>query len=251
MSMKFSIGYYSSETMKLYIVATPIGNLQDITLRALEVLSKVKVVLSEDTRQTKKLLDKYGIKTRLVSYHQHSTQNKIDEICKLLKENKEMALVTDAGTPGVSDPGNKLIEKLLKIYGASIEILPIPGPSAITALASVAGIPMDKFCFMGFPPRKKKRKKFFEEIIGITRSANKPQKIGIRMPVILYESPHRILKTLGEIEALAPDIYTIVGKELTKLHEKIYRGPIKDVISEIKRDEARGEYTVIIADYTG
>jgi len=144
----------------LYIVATPIGNLKDISLRALEVLREADLILCEDTRVTKKLLDRYDIKTLTLSYHQHSRLQRVLEIKALLKEGKTLALVSDAGTPGVSDPGNQLIQEL-----SDIEIHPIPGPSAVIAAASIAGFPMDRFLFMGFPPQKRKRSKFFKEVM--------------------------------------------------------------------------------------
>lgn len=221
--------------MKLYIVATPIGNLQDITLRALEVFSRVKVVLAEDTRQTKKIFARHGIQTKLVSYHQHSDEKKINEIVRLLEEYGEVALVTDAGTPGISDPGNELISTLSKKFGDSLEIQTVPGPSALTALASIADIPMNKFLFLGFPPHKKGRQKFFDEIATS------------RHPVILYESPYRIIKTLEALSERRAGAHVVVGKELTKLYEKIYRGSIEEVLEQIKKDGPRGEYTLIIS----
>jgi 16S rRNA (cytidine1402-2'-O)-methyltransferase len=221
----------------LYIVATPIGNLKDISLRALEVLERVDLILCEDTRVTKKLLSHYDIKTPTLSYHQYSTLKKVNYIIQLLKEGKNLALVSDAGTPGISDPGNKLINLAIKQLN-NLTIVPIPGPSAVTAAASISGFPMDKFVFLGFPPSKKKRKKFFEEVLKS------------KYPVIFYESPYRILKTLNKLELnaktynLTPKL--VVCRELTKKFETIYRGKIEEIIKEIERDKIRGELVVIV-----
>jgi len=201
----------------LYIVATPIGNLEDITLRALHILKEVDLILCEDTRVTKKLLSRYDIKTPTQSYHQHSKLKKINYILNLLKQDKSLALVSDSGTPGISDPGNKLINHLAKSL-PDLEIIPIPGPNAAVAAASISGLPMDKFVFMGFPPHKKGRQKFFKEVAES------------KYPVILYESPHRILKTLEELR----DFEIVVGRELTKKFETVYRGKARDVIKKIK-----------------
>jgi 16S rRNA (cytidine1402-2'-O)-methyltransferase len=216
-----------------YIIATPIGNLEDITLRAIRVMKEVDLILCEDTRVTKVLLEHFNIKTPLLSYHQHSQPEKINYILENLKE-KNIALVTDSGTPGISDPGNKLIEEALKKFKDEIKIIPIPGPSALTALASVSGFPTDKFLFLGFPPAKNKRKKFFDRAINS------------EFPVIFYESSYRILKSLGELEALGSNLKIIVGRELTKKFETIYRGDIKEVIEKIKKDPIKGEFVVIV-----
>lgn len=225
---------------KFYVVATPIGNLKDITLRALEILRSVDLILCEDTRKTKKLLAHYNINTPLQSYHQHSSIKKFEHILKLLKRNYSLALVSDSGTPGISDPGNELIDFLLE-KNPNLEIIPISGPSAVATIASVSGFPMNKFLFLGFPPHKKGRRKFFQEI---TDS---------KYPVIIYESPHRILRSLNDLRRTyteknrtntEPDI--IVGKELTKKFEKIYRGSIGKVIKEIEKDGVRGEYVIVV-----
>lgn len=212
---------------KLYIVATPIGNLGDITLRALEILKSVDLILCEDTRVTRKLLDFYEIKTPTQSYHQHSNNKKTDYILDLFRQGKNIALASDSGTPGISDPGNKLVEDVLK---EGVDVVPIPGPSASTTIASVAGISMDKFIFMGFPPHKKGRQTMFKEI-----SESK-------YPVIIYESVHRIIKTLKELQEFN-DFDIVVGRELTKKFETIYRGKISEVIPQI---EPRGEFVIII-----
>ncbi len=219
----------------LYIVATPIGNLEDISKRALRILSEVDLILCEDTRVTQKLLSRYEIKVRTMSYHQHTEIKKTEEIIQLLEGGKNIALVSDAGTPGISDPGNKLIAQLIEIESQSVTTMPIPGPSALTAAASIAGFSMDRFVFLGFPPVKKKRKKFFEEAINSKYS------------VIFYESPHRIIKTLKEIDLLT-ERKIVVCRELTKKFETVYRGSAKDVLAVLAKDEIRGEFVVAIGD---
>jgi 16S rRNA (cytidine1402-2'-O)-methyltransferase len=234
----------------IYIVATPIGNLKDITLRSLEILKKVDLILCEDTRTSKKLLASYGIKTPVMSYHQHSQLNKIEFILNALKQGKNLALVSDAGTPGISDPGNELIDKIIKEDTTRIvKISPIPGVSALSAAASICGFPMDRFTFMGFPPAKKKRQKFFEQIAVS------------KYPVIFYESPYRILKTLEQLGTVINDnskennpdssysqafTQIVVCRELTKKFETIYRGDINEVIKELKQKKPKGEFAVVV-----
>lgn len=216
-----------------FVVATPIGNLKDITLRALETLKEVDVVLAEDTRVTKKLLVHYEIETPLLSYHQHSKESVMEKALQLLSEGKNLALVTDAGTPGISDPGNELIAFLLK-RNSEIQIVPIPGASAVTTLASIAGIGTDKFLFLGYPPHKKGRKKFFEEVVAS------------KHPVLFYESPHRIMKSLKELEVLDPKLSLVVGRELTKQFETIYRGSSKQVQKKLEENPIKGEFVVFV-----
>ena len=226
----------------LYIIATPIGNLQDISQRAIETLKEVDLILCEDTRVTKKLLNHYQIEKPILSYHQHSKLTKINYILELLKEGKNLALVSDAGTPGISDPGNKLVELATGELGDRVEIVPIPGASAVTAAASISGFPMDKFLFLGFPPTKRKRKKFFEEVINS------------KYPVIFYESPYRIMKTLKELKLSSDKSHgnylttkeIVVCRELTKKFETVYRGEIDEVIEKIEKDKIKGEFVVIV-----
>jgi len=216
---------------KLYIVATPIGNLDDISLRALETLKSVNFVLCEDTRVTKKLLDNFEIQAPLMSYHQHSDFRKIREIKNLLEEGKNLALVTDAGTPGISDPGNLLIAELIK---NKIEIVPIPGPSALITALSISGFPTDKFLFLGFPPHKNKRQKFFKEAVSY------------EFTIAFYESGHRIFKCLKELkEYIDPKRQIMVGRELTKQFETVYRGTIDQIIEQMK--EERGEFVIVVS----
>src|SRR3989339_1809219 len=220
----------------LYIVSTPIGNLKDITLRALDALKGVDLILCEDTRVTSKLLQKYEIKKPLLSYHQHSKIGQVDKILNLLEEGKSLALVSDAGTPGISDPGNMLIKKVLRdsrLHGNDNVIVPIPGPSAIVTALSVSGFPTDKFLFLGFPPHKNKRQKFFKEAVSYD------------FTVAFYESGHRIMKCLKELkEYLGPKKELLVGRELTKQFETIYRGTIDEIMEQMT--EERGEFAVII-----
>lgn len=226
----------------LYIVATPIGNLDDITKRALDILKSVDFILCEDTRNTLKLLNYYNIKKPLISYHQHSKLKKIEYILDLLKQNKNLALVSDAGTPGISDPGNELIKRVLKELGDGVKITPIPGPSALTAALSISGFNCNKFLFLGFFPRKKGRSKFFKYILES------------KYPIVVYESSHRILKTLNELKDLFIKNYdgylleVVVCRELTKKFESIYRGNIIEVIKEIsaRKENQKGEFVIII-----
>ena len=191
-----------------YIVATPIGNLEDLSFRALRILREADLILCEDTRRTRKLLSYYKIRNRVLSYHQHSKLKKLEKILKFLKEGKNLALVSDAGTPGISDPGNELIKFLIKRI-PDLKVVPVPGPLAITAATPISGFPMDKFLFLGFPPTKKKRKKFFKEV------ANS------KYPVIFFESPYRILKTLKQLKEVTEQydnevVELVVCRELTK-----------------------------------
>ncbi|MBZ1356433.1 MAG: 16S rRNA (cytidine(1402)-2'-O)-methyltransferase [Candidatus Nealsonbacteria bacterium] len=218
----------------LYIVATPIGNLDDITSRALNTLKEVDFILCEDTRRTKNLLTHFEISTPTLSYHHHSDLKKVDQILNLLDEGKELALVSDAGTPGISDPGGRLIEEVINRFGESVYIVPIPGCSAAITAASIAGFSMDRFIFLGFPPSKNKRNKFFEEAMES------------KYPVIIYESPHRISKTLKEIMEHDESRGVVVCRELTKKFETIHRGSVCNVLEKVEKDKVKGEFTLII-----
>jgi 16S rRNA (cytidine1402-2'-O)-methyltransferase len=209
----------------LYIIATPIGNLKDITFRAIEILKEVDIILCEDTRETGKLLKAYNIEKRMVSVHQHSTMEKIES---LLNEFGNIGYVSDAGTPGISDPGNKVVEKAVEL---GKNIVPIPGASAVIAALSVSGFPTDKFVFLGFMPHKGKGKNF--ELIKNSKHT-----------VVFYESVHRILKTLNEMkEVIESEREIVVARELTKKFETIYRGKIADVLPLIKE---KGEFVVVV-----
>jgi 16S rRNA (cytidine1402-2'-O)-methyltransferase len=225
----------------LYIVATPIGNLKDITFRAIETLKEVDLILCEDTRQTIKLLNYYNISKPLISYFQHSKISKIDYILNQLKQGKKLALVTDAGTPGISDPGGKLIE-IITTRLPACSIVSIPGPSALTTALSISGLPADKFIFMGFPPSKKGREKFFKKILESEYT------------VVFYESAHRILKTLSQLNNLLkiqnslPKTKFVVCRELTKKFETIYRGNIEEIIKTLESDKnnLKGEFVIVL-----
>lgn len=228
---------------KLFVVATPIGNLKDITMRALETLQSVDYILCEDTRVTKKLLAHYQINKPTISYHQHSPESKIKEIIQLLAEGKNLALVTDAGTPGISDPGNRLIDAILKKDSSSRQswaqndkeaIIPIPGPCAAIAALSISGFPTDKFYFAGFPPHKNKRQKFFKELAGRKET------------IVFYESTHRILKTLLELQTFMPQREIMVAREMTKQFETIYRGRPAEILEDIKKGPIKGEFVIVI-----
>lgn len=216
----------------LYIVATPIGNLKDITLRALEILKEVDLILCEDTRQTIKLLNHYNISKPLISYFQHSKISKIDYIVEQLKAGKKIALVTDAGTPGISDPGGKLVEIIITRL-PSCQIVPIPGPSALITALSASGFPSDKFVFMGFPPVKKGRERFFKKLAEAEYIA------------VIYESSHRILKTLGQLNKTSQ---IVLARELTKKFETIYRGTADEItkILQSSKNNLKGEFVVVV-----
>ena len=225
------------KTPVLYIVATPIGNLEDITLRALRVLSEVDTILCEDTRVTKKLLQKYDIKTSTLSYHAHSKLSKVEKIYKLLEEEKNLALVSDAGTPTISDPGSLLVSQIRKRFEKSVEIITIPGASALTAALSVSGVPSSEFLFLGFLPRKKGRQKLFKEIAESGRT------------VVFYESPHRILKTLESLDSsLGGGKEVVIARELTKIHEEVVSGTPDELLAILKEypKKQKGEFVVII-----
>jgi len=217
----------------LYIVATPIGNLEDLTFRALRILQEVDVVLAEDKRVSKKLFDHYKIKTDLMVWHQHSKDKDWWPVKNILLHKKDIALITDAGTPGFSDPGGKLIE-LIKNELPDVKISPVPGASALGAIVSVAGIALDKFIFLGFLPHKKGRQTLIEKIKQETQ------------PVIFFESVHRIIKTLEQLADC--DKQLIIGRELTKQFETIYRGTAKEILSSLNNDkqQIKGEFVIVV-----
>lgn len=215
-------------TGKLYVVSTPIGNLGDITLRALETLKAVDIIACEDTRHTLQLLNHFEIKKPLVSYHQHSKDSKVEQIISTILDGKNVAVVTDAGTPGISDPGEFLIRAAIE---NKIEIVPIPGVSAAITALSISGLSTEEFVFIGFLPHKKGRQTKLKEI-------EKEKKT-----MILYESPFRIKKLLNELLEFAGDREVAVCRELTKKFEEVYRGKISEVLPKIKE---KGEFVVII-----
>jgi 16S rRNA (cytidine1402-2'-O)-methyltransferase len=233
----------------LSIIATPIGNLEDITLRALKTLAAADIILCEDTRVTKKLLDRHNIKKQTLSYHAHSTLSRVDEIITYLKEGKNLALVSDAGTPGISDPGSELVKKIRhelanEIRSGEVKIEAIPGPSALTSALSIAGVPCADFTFLGFLPHKKGRETLFKEIANSERT------------MVFYESPHRIMKTLeslmehlgGNNDEASPRKVTVC-RELTKIFEEVVQGTAKEVSDyfEEHQDKVRGEFVVMVS----
>ncbi|NTW15834.1 MAG: 16S rRNA (cytidine(1402)-2'-O)-methyltransferase [Candidatus Moranbacteria bacterium] len=215
----------------LYVVATPIGNMEDITLRALRVLGECDAVLAEDTRVTRKLLERHGISVPAISCHEHTDERKLTELVSRLSAGESFAYVTDAGTPGLSDPGNKLVSLAI---AAGVSVVPVPGPSALGAIVSVAGIDMREFVFKGFPPHKKGRETFFRYVAGS------------ELPVVYYESPHRVIKNLTLLSDLAPEKRVIVGRELTKMFEETVRGTVPEVLEHFTDEsKLRGEFVVV------
>lgn len=214
-------------------MATPIGNLEDITLRAIRILKESDFVACEDTRVARKLLIHYNIKTPMVSYFQHSKLARTAEIINRIRAGKNASLITDAGTPGISDPGNKLVEEAIK---NEIRVVPIPGSSAISALISVAGIDLQQFIFLGFPPHKKGRETYFKKVAAAD------------LPVIYYESPHRVIKNLELLGGLAPEKQVILGRELTKMFEETVRGNCQEVLKYFQenKDKVKGEFVIVV-----
>ena len=221
----------------LYIVATPIGNLEDITLRALRILKTVDLIAAEDTRHTRKLLTHYDIATPLTSYHDHSESTKAPALVETLLAGKNMALVSDAGTPCISDPGYRLVKSAAEV---DIPIVPVPGPSMLTALMSVGGLPTDRFAFEGFLPAKPaQRQRALRELCHEER------------PLIFYESPHRLLRTLADLEQIFGDRRVVVGRELTKQFEEILRGPVSVVLSAFHNRPVKGEVALVVEGWDG
>lgn len=220
---------------KLYITATPIGNLGDISERAKETLREVDLIACEDTRVTRKLLSHFDIHTPTDSYHEHSSDNKQEKIIARLTEGENVALVSDAGTPAISDPGMRLVEAA---YAAGIEVVAIPGPSAVTAALSIAGLPSDEFTFFGFVPRKKGRETFFNTVNESPRT------------VVFYESPHRFEKTINTLADALPETRTVVVcRELTKQFESVVRGSAQLAADYFAShsDEIRGEFCIVVS----
>jgi len=221
----------------LSVVATPIGNLGDITLRALQTLKEADVIACEDTRVTAKLLAKYEIEKPLVIFHAQSGKLSFERILSLLEEGKQVALVTDAGTPGISDPGNELVAQV-RMRLPDVRIEAIAGPSALTTALSIAGAPTHEFTFLGFLPHKKGRLTLFKEIADSGRA------------VVFYESPHRIEKALTSLaEVLSEDRTVTIARELTKIHESLVQGSAREVAAHFVEhpDQVRGEFVVIVS----
>jgi len=221
----------------LYIVATPIGNLEDVTLRAIRVLKEVDLIAAEDTRHTRKLLAHYGIATRLDSYYDEVEAEKAALLVKQLKSGKNIALVSDAGTPTLSDPGFRLVREAIL---AAIPVVPVPGPSALVAVLSVSGLPTDRFVFEGFLPEKRRgRRNRLQRLRQEERS------------MVFYEAPHRLRETLEDMLELFGDREMAFGREVTKLHEEFVRGRLSEAIAAVDRKEPRGEITLVVAGFAG
>lgn len=224
----------------LRIVGTPIGNLEDISLRALRVLKEADFILCEDTRTSSVFLKHYNIETPTISFHQHSGEIKVEKIINLLKEGKDLALITDAGTPGISDPGGRLVQLVREEVGEQVLIESVPGVSALTSAISIAGAGFDRFLFLGFLPHKKGRQTMLGEIFSS------------KYPSVLYESKHRILKFLEEIDLMSLEkempVKISLARELTKMHESFYEGSPKD-LKEVLLSNAnnqKGEFVVLV-----
>lgn len=215
----------------LYIVATPIGNLEDITLRAINILKEVDFVFAEDTRVTKKLLNHLGIEKIVYRYDEHTKMHQISNIVNMLENGNKIALVTDAGTPCISDPGYELVDEALK---RDLKVIPIPGASAMTAAASVAGISTRRFCFEGFLPKKKGRQTLLKSLAEEERT------------IIIFESPFRIEKTLRDIETFMGVKEVIIVREITKIYEEILRGTTTELIEKLQKNPIKGEIVLLI-----
>jgi 16S rRNA (cytidine1402-2'-O)-methyltransferase len=222
----------NGEHGKLYVVGTPIGNLEDMTLRAIRTLKEVDLIACEDTRRTQKLLNAYKILTRTVSYHQHNEMTRAPELIIQMEEGSRIALVTDAGMPVVSDPGFRLVHLAIR---HSIPVVPVPGASAFVAALAASGLPVDKFRFLGFLPSKKgERRKALDELKDATRT------------LVFYEAPHRLMEMLKDAREILGERDIVVAREVTKVHEEFQRGTISTTLEYLKRRPAKGEITVLI-----
>jgi 16S rRNA (cytidine1402-2'-O)-methyltransferase len=216
----------------LYIVATPIGNLEDITLRAIRMLKEADLIAAEDTRHTKHLLDRYEIETQLTSYHDHNKEEKAPVLVARMLEGKNVALVTDAGTPGISDPGYFLINLAID---QKIHVVPIPGATAAIAALSISGMPTDRFVFEGFlPARHIARRKRLDELSREERT------------LIFYEAPHKIIRAVEDMLAVLGDRFAVITRELTKIHEEAIRGSLSEILKRLQEGTIKGEFTVIV-----
>ena len=217
----------------LYLVATPIGNLEDISARALRVLQEVALIAAEDTRHTRKLLSRYEIEAHVIAYHEHNKLTRLEAVLLPLANGGDVALVSDAGTPAISDPGYELVQAVI---AAGFAVVPIPGPCAAIAGLVGAGLPTDRFLFMGFPPRRSsERQTWFGEVNTLAAT------------LVLYESPHRLADTLADALAVLGNRQAAVARELTKIHEQFVRGTLREVLAHFAEGEIRGEIVLIIA----
>ncbi len=219
--------------MPLYLVSTPIGNLEDITLRALRVLKEVDLIACEDTRHTRRLLDHFGISKPTISYHEHNELKRAEELAERLARGESIAVVTDAGTPGISDPAYRIVTAAIE---RGIEVTPVPGATAMIAGLVTSGLPTDSFLFAGFLPSKKQ-----------ARRARLGELKSERATLVFYETPHRIREALVDVREILGDRQAAVARELTKLHEQFIRGAVSDIIAHFDANEPRGEMTLVIA----
>lgn len=225
---------------KLYVAGTPIGNLEDVSLRVLRILAEVDYILCEDTRVTKRLLNRYKINTKTLSYHQHSRVSKVEQILDYLSEGKDLLLVSDAGTPGISDPGSLLVSAARDRYGDKIIISPLPGPSALISALSVSGWPVDRFSFFGFLPHKKGRQTMLKEIVASP------------YPSVFYESKHRLIKCLNELLVIEGaqnrKLEIMIAREISKIFESFYFGSAQDLIEKLSSDInlQKGEFVLLL-----
>jgi len=227
----------TDETGCLFLVATPIGNLEDITLRALRVLKEVDLIACEDTRQTQKLLNHYGIRKRLVSYHKHNEMTRAPELVIQIEQGARAALVSDAGMPVISDPGHRLVTLCLR---HRIPVVPVPGPSALVAALAASGMPTEEFLFVGFlPARPGERRKALREL------AAQPHTL------VLYEAPHRLEETLNDALAILGPRPAVIAREVTKVHEEFLRGSLAELLEQVRRKPPRGEMTLLVGPTTG
>jgi 16S rRNA (cytidine1402-2'-O)-methyltransferase len=215
----------------LYVVGTPIGNLEDISLRALRILREVDLIAAEDTRKTRKLLTHFKIETPLTSYHEHSKLTKLDELLSTLQQ-KDVALVSEAGMPGLSDPGHELIEAAI---ARGIPVVPVPGPSALITALVVSGLPTDSFLYLGFLPRRQKQRRQLLASVA-----------GERHTLVAFEAPHRLLASLADLKDMLGDRRIALARELTKLHEEVWRGNVGQALAHFEESPPRGEFTLII-----
>jgi 16S rRNA (cytidine1402-2'-O)-methyltransferase len=221
----------------LYVVATPIGNLEDITLRALRILKEVALIAAEDTRHTQKLLSHYDIRTPLTSYHEHNERTKAPALVERLLRGETIALVSDAGTPAISDPGYRLV---VAAAAAGLRVTPVPGPAALTAALSAAALPTDRFIFEGFLPEKKKERRERLQALGDeTRT------------LVFYEAPHRLKDALSDIEKILGDRTVVVAREISKIHEEFMRGHVSEIIARVANRDTRGEIVIVVHGSTG
>jgi 16S rRNA (cytidine1402-2'-O)-methyltransferase len=220
----------------LYVVATPIGNMEDITMRALRILKEVDVILCEDTRTTRNLLNRYDIHTKMISYNAHSSDGKHKNIIDMLREGKNLAMVSDAGTPCISDPGVLLVAYVREEFGSEAKVSPIPGASALISALSASGISSAEFIFLGFLPHKKGRETLFKEMASSNRT------------MVFYESTHRILKTLTSLDLYCKNHRVMIAREITKQFEEFVKGAPSEVLEYFttNNDKQRGEFVVIV-----